>query len=58
MIDRDLVDLNLELSLQLTEYWHDVDTNWGRGVGAYYTEDAVFHGQYASYEGRAKIEQF
>lgn len=47
-----------ELSALLMEYWHDVDTNWGRNAGSYYTEDALFEGPEASYRGRAKIEQF
>jgi len=48
----------LELHSQLMDYWHDVDTNWGRGAGDYYTEDALFEGPEASYRGRAKIQQF
>ena len=48
----------LELHRQLMDYWHDVDTNWGRGAGQYYTDDALFEGPEASYRGRAKIEQF
>lgn len=47
-----------ELIETLHEYWHDVDTNWGRRAGEYYTEDAVFEGPEASYHGRAKIEEF
>ena len=58
MYDADLLALNAELALQLSDYWHEIDTNQGRGASAYYTEDAVFHGQFASYEGRAKIQQF
>lgn len=58
MPDADVLQLNAELALQLADYWHDIDTNHGRGAGAFYTENAVFHGQFASYEGRAKIEQF
>lgn len=48
----------LELQTMLMEYWHDVDTNWGRNAGEYYTEDAVFEGPEASYRGRSRIEQF
>jgi hypothetical protein len=48
----------LELHSQLMDYWHDVDTNWGRNAGPYYTEDALFEGPEASYRGRAKIMQF
>jgi len=47
-----------ELEIMLMEYWHDVDTNWGRNAGAYYTEDGIFESVRASYHGRAKIEQF
>ncbi|CAN5780984.1 hypothetical protein BH11PSE6_BH11PSE6_02780 [soil metagenome] len=58
MYDPDLLALNAELSLQLADYWNDIDTNQGAGARAFYTEDAVFHGQFASYEGAAKIQQF
>ncbi len=40
------------------EYWHDVDTNWGRDVGKFYTEDAVFEGGAATYSGIEKIKEF
>jgi len=58
MTSADVLALNQVLSLQLAEYWHEIDFNGGRGASAYYTEDAVFHGQFASYEGVAKIQQF
>jgi hypothetical protein len=58
MTDDTLLRLNAELALQLTNYWHEIDANMGRGASAYYTEDAVFHGQFASYHGRNKIQQF
>jgi SnoaL-like domain len=58
MADGDVLKLNAELALQLAEYWHEIDTNLGRDASAYYTEDAEFHGQFASYHGRAKIQQF
>jgi hypothetical protein len=47
-----------ELQALLADYWYDVDTNWGRNAGAYYTEDADFVGEAATYSGRAKIEEF
>ena len=53
-----VLELNQVLSLQLAEYWHEIDFSGGRGASAFYTEDAVFHGQFASYEGVAKIQQF
>jgi hypothetical protein len=58
MADAELLELNATLSLQLAEYWHEIDDNGGRNASDYYTDDAVFHGQYASYEGKAKIQQF
>jgi len=53
-----ILELNQVLALQLADYWHEIDFNGGREASRYYTEDAVFHGQYASYEGVAKIQQF
>ncbi len=47
-----------ELSALLAEYWHDVDTNWGRIAPDYYTEDAQFIGPEQSYVGKAKIREF
>lgn len=50
--------LTQELHALLIDYWHDVDTNWGRKAPEYYTEDGVFVGPAASYEGREKIRAF
>ena len=47
-----------ELQALLADYWHDVDTNWGRNAGSYYTEDAQFCGEAATYSGKAKIAEF
>ncbi len=47
-----------ELEAMLHDYWNDVDTNWGRTAGSYYTEDADFVGEAATYSGRDKIEAF
>ncbi len=47
-----------ELYALLIDYWHDVDTNWGRKAPDYYTEDATFEGPAASYVGREKIRAF
>ena len=58
MADADLLQLNAELALQLADYWHEIDFNGGREASGYYTEDAEFHGQFASYLGVAKIQQF
>ncbi len=47
-----------ELQALLLDYWHDVDTNWGRNAGSYYTDDADFVGENATYSGRTKIQEF
>jgi hypothetical protein len=46
------------LQALVIDYWHDVDTNWGRNAPDYYTEDGVFVGPAASYAGREKIRAF
>ncbi|TIX51430.1 hypothetical protein [Alteraurantiacibacter aquimixticola] len=58
MTQADVLQLNSELALRLADYWHEIDFNGGAGASAYYTEDAEFHGQFASYIGRDKIQQF
>lgn len=58
MYQDDVIKLNAELSLLLAEYWHEIDTNGGRNASSYYTDDAEFHGQFASYYGKAKIQEF
>jgi len=55
---RDVLELNQELALQLADYWHEIDFNGGAGASAYYAPDAEFHGQFASYIGVDKIQQF
>ena len=50
--------LAVELEAMLADYWHDIDTNWGRNAGAYYTDDAAFIGEAATYAGKAKIQEF
>ena len=58
MADKDLLDLNTELALQLADYWHEIDFNSGRNASSYYVSEAEFHGQFASYHGVEKIQQF
>lgn len=47
-----------ELEILLMDYWHEVDTNWGRNAHDYYTEDGIFQSTRASYHGRTKIKAF
>lgn len=58
MDEDELLKATQQLSALNANYWHDIDTNWGRNAGKFYTEDAVFAGETASYHGRKKIEQF
>jgi hypothetical protein len=57
-IDKDRLALTHELHALVIDYWHDVDTNWGRNAPDYYTDDGVFVGSAASYHGREKIRAF
>ncbi|MGH6740015.1 MAG: hypothetical protein ACREDY_13465 [Bradyrhizobium sp.] len=36
------IDLLMELTAFETEYWHEVDRNWGREAHSYYREDGAF----------------
>ncbi len=58
MSNAELLELNATLSLQLAEYWHEIDFNGGKDASTYYTPEAEFHGQFASYFGVEKIQQF
>lgn len=54
----DKIRITQELEMRLADYWHEVDTNWGKRAGEFFTEDAVFEVSRATYRGRAKIEEF
>jgi len=47
-----------QLNTLMMDYWYDVDTNWGRNAGDYYTDDAVFIGGAATYTGKEQIKAF
>lgn len=57
-IEKNRLELTQVLHALLVDYWHDVDTNWGRNAPDYYMEDATFAGSAATYEGREKIRAF
>ena len=44
-----------ELSI---DYWHDVDTNWGKNAHEYYTEDGSYTTSLKTRTGRAAIKEF
>lgn len=50
--------LTHELHALAVDYWHDVDTNWGRNAPDYYTPDGDFIGPAATYSGRENIRKF
>ena len=58
MFSKERVELTQELMILLADYWNDVDTNWGRNAGDYYTDDAIFESSKNTYNGKAKIQQF
>lgn len=58
MNSKERLEAATELQLLLADFWHDVDTNWGRNAGSYFTEDGVFEASRAVYRGRARIEEF
>lgn len=47
-----------ELELMLADFWFDVDTNYGRRAGEFYTEDGVFVTSSQTYRGREMIQAF
>lgn len=57
-ISSERLALTHELHALVVDYWHDVDTNWGRNAPGYYTEDAEFIGPAATYKGRESIRKF
>ncbi|MFZ3484781.1 hypothetical protein [Sphingomonas sp. 3-13AW] len=47
-----------ELEMGLTDFWHDVDVNWGRHAGSYYAPEGVYHSGKLHLEGREAIQGF
>jgi hypothetical protein len=47
-----------ELEMGLADFWHDVDTNWGRRAREYYAPDAVYQSGRLHLAGRDEIQQF
>ncbi len=57
-ISRERIALTQELEALVVDYWHDVDTNWGRNAPDYYAEDGEFIGPAATYKGPENIRRF
>jgi hypothetical protein len=47
-----------ELEMGLADFWHDVDTNWGRNASDYYAPEAVYKSGKLNLEGREEIQKF
>lgn len=58
MTEQEQLFERLRIEARLHDYWHDVDRNWGRNAASFYTEDAVFGGEAAAYNGRKEIAEF
>lgn len=55
----DPLRIRLEIETLLYDYWHEVDTNWGRRAHEFFTEDGVFRNSVGrAREGRAEIHDF
>ena len=55
---RDRAIATAELEMGLADFWHDVDTNWGRNAGAYYAPEAIYSSGRLNLEGRSAIQTF
>jgi hypothetical protein len=58
MTRRERAQAAAELEMGLADFWHDVDTNWGRNAGAYYAPEAVYSSGKLLREGREAIQGF
>lgn len=47
-----------ELEQNLADFWHDVDTDWGRNASLFYAEDAVYEAYPLRLVGREAIQGF
>ncbi|WP_162942302.1 nuclear transport factor 2 family protein [Desertimonas flava] len=57
-IDADRLALTQQLHALLVDYWHDVDTNWGRLAPDYFTPDGLWVGENSTFEGREGVRAF
>lgn len=55
----DPLRIRLEIEQLLMDYWHEVDTNWGRSAHEFFTEDGVFRNSVGKARvGREAIREF
>lgn len=58
MSRRERAAATAELEMGLADFWHDVDTNWGRNAGDYYAPEGVYSSGKLHLEGREAIQGF
>ncbi|PKP92173.1 MAG: hypothetical protein CVT77_09820 [Alphaproteobacteria bacterium HGW-Alphaproteobacteria-16] len=58
MTRRERAAATAELEMGLADFWHDVDTNWGRNAGTYYAPEGVYSSGKLHLEGREAIQGF
>lgn len=54
----DRLRVTAELQAMLSDFWYEVDSNWGRAAADYFTEDGVFEASARTYSGRETIDRF
>lgn len=55
---KDRAAATAELQMGLADFWHDVDTNWGRRAGEYYAPEGVYRSGKLDLVGREAIQGF
>lgn len=58
MTRRERAIATAELEMGLADFWHDVDTNWGRNAASYYAPEGVYSSGKLHLEGREAIQSF
>lgn len=58
MVELAELALKADILALVTEYWNDVDTNWGARAHTMFTEDGVFGSGESAYTGRQQIKAF
>lgn len=57
-ISADRIALTQQLHALIIDYWHDVDTNWGRNAPDYFTTDGVWVAGFTTFAGRDDMRDF
>ena len=57
-ISAERLALTQQLEALVIDYWHDVDTNWGKNAHEYYTADGSYSTSIKTRTGRDAIKEF